>query len=268
MSRRPVSDDPWSRRHLLRALAAVIAVAVLGLFGAGYAVYAAVRGPAAAGETEERSRADSLPPGTARRDAVAAAPMLAVPPAASRGGTPTPDAGPAMVIPAPSEAGAMEVPTGFPRTPEGAVAQLAAIEAVVLQSMSVQTAAGVYHAWSTPGAPPVEEWPLVKSVQAFLSSRAGTATGAGGPLVVTTPAAAQIKGSDGPDWVLACVLMDVRAQVATTARIAYGHCERMQWVSDRWVIAAGANPSRAPSTWPGTDLARKAGWIPWSGPDQ
>ena len=54
--------------------------------------------------------------------------------------------------------------------------------------------------------------------------------------------AAQVKGSDGPDWVLACVLMDVQAQVASTGRIAYGHCERMQWDEARWVIGAGTAP--------------------------
>jgi len=49
----------------------------------------------------------------------------------------------------------------------------------------------------------------------------------------------------------------------TSARIAFGHCERMQWQDTRWVIAAGAAPARAPSTWPGTDLAAEAGWRTW-----
>ena len=58
-------------------------------------------------------------------------------------------------------------------------------------------------------------------------------------------------------------LLDVKAQISTQARIAYGHCERMQWTDQdggRWVIGDGPAPARAPSTWPGTDLAGQAGW--------
>jgi len=41
-----------------------------------------------------------------------------------------------------------------------------------------------------------------------------------------TPAAIQIKGTDGPDWVAACVLLDVRATLRAEARMGYGTCER------------------------------------------
>jgi hypothetical protein len=59
---------------------------------------------------------------------------------------------------------------------------------------------------------------------------------------------------------VACVLLDVTVTVATEARAAYGHCERLQWADYRWVIAPGEAPASAPSTWPGTDLATAAGW--------
>ena len=78
-----------------------------------------------------------------------------------------------------------------------------------------------------------------------------------------TPVAAQIKGSDGRDWVLACVLLRLAAVAASSASVAYGHCEPMQWHHDRWQVAPGARPAPAPSTWPGTDLARRAGWRTW-----
>jgi len=83
-------------------------------------------------------------------------------------------------------------------------------------------------------------------------------------LVSATPVAAQIKGSDGPDWVLGCVLLDVHATIVTDARIGYGHCERLQWAGDRWLIASGASPAAAPSTWPGSDLSIRAGWRTWT----
>jgi len=104
--------------------------------------------------------------------------------------------------------------------------------------------------------------------------------------VTVTPVAGMVKGVDGDDWVLACVLLDVQAVITTDARIAYGHCERMQWTDGtarksaddtggagnaggpeagggRWMIAPGPSPAPAPSTWPGTDLAIKAGWRTW-----
>ena len=82
-------------------------------------------------------------------------------------------------------------------------------------------------------------------------------------VVAVRPVAAQVKGVDGPDWTLACVLLDVEATIATRARIGYGHCERMQWTGEAWRIAAGAAPARAPSTWPGSPAAARAGWRTW-----
>ena len=87
-------------------------------------------------------------------------------------------------------------------------------------------------------------------------------------MVTATPVAGQVKGTDGPDWALACVLLDVRATITASARIGYGHCERMQWQQrdgqdGRWMIAPGAQPARAPSTWPGSEVAIEAGWATW-----
>src|SRR5699024_1375301 len=82
--------------------------------------------------------------------------------------------------------------------------------------------------------------------------------------VVPTPAAAQVKGTDGDDWVLACVLLDVRASLSHEGRMAYGHCEAMTWQADRWVIDTGVEVAQAPSPWPGTDLANQAGWRTWA----
>lgn len=60
---------------------------------------------------------------------------------------------------------AEDVPTGFPKTPEGAIAQLAAIEATVLQGMSIDRAHAIHAAWSVPGAGPAHSWALVGSIQ-------------------------------------------------------------------------------------------------------
>jgi len=84
-----------------------------------------------------------------------------------------------------------------------------------------------------------------------------------GQVVVTTPVGAMVKGTDGPTWTLACVLVTVRARVKAEARIAYGHCERMTWQTGRWVIGSGLAPARAPGTWPGSEAMVAAGWRSW-----
>ena len=196
---------------------------------------------------------------TSYRDAVAGAPMLDVAPADARGGIPSVAPTDPIDIPAPTTSGPAQVPSGFPHTPAGAIGQLAAIDTTVLTAMDIPVARAVHDAWTLPGAPALEAWVPTAAVRAFR-----TASNTTGPVAVAiTPVAAQVKGRDGPDWVLACVLYRIDAAVTRTATIAYGRCERLQWQHDRWVVAPGPAPASAPSTWPGTDLARAAGWRPW-----
>jgi len=265
MSTAAATADQWGRRRLVRTLVVVAMAALLLLGGLVYAVYSAVASTRTSSliPADVAQAAEQLPPGPGRRDAIAAAPMLAVPPEASRSGTPSARRSPTLTLPPAGRVGPAGVPTGFPKTPEGAIGQLTAIETTVLQSMSIERAHQVHAAWSTPYAVPVEAWELTGNIQAFLASGAGQYADSLHAAVVATPVAAQVKGVDEADWVLACVLLDVKAQISTQARIAYGHCERMQWIDQdggRWVIGDGPAPARAPSTWPGTDLAAQAGW--------
>jgi len=114
-----------------------------------------------------------------------------------------------------------------------------------------------------PGGVGITGWEMTRNVQSFLQTAEMGQQKDLTTTVVVTPAAAQIKGTDGPDWTLACVLLDVRATITTDARIGYGYCERMQWHEGRWMIAPGAPPVRAPSTWPGSELSTAAGWRTW-----
>lgn len=260
----------WERRTLLRLLAGIVTVGLVLIGGLGYALYLALTTPSLGNagdegrtETDLAAQIATLPVGPERRDAIAAAPMLTVPPEASRSGTPSSQAVSGLVIPPAGQSGPVGIATGFPQTPQGAIGQLAAISVSVLHHMSIEHTREVYAAWSEPKAQPVGDWELMASVQAFHSSAAGTAATSLTPVITAAPVAAQVKGTDGQDWTLACVLLDVQARAVTSARIAFGHCERMQWQDTRWVIAAGAAPARAPSTWPGTDLAAEAGWRTW-----
>jgi hypothetical protein len=255
--------EGWGRRRLLASVAGVVVVALGVLVGLGYAVRGVIASTSATLDETVVAGTD-LPSGQARRDAIAAAPMLDATSQDARGGTPAASPAPPIVVPAASRLGPAEVPTGFPHTSEGAVGQLAAIATTVLQAMSIERTRDVYARWSSPGTPAVEGWTLMAAVQGFLGSDAGPYVDRPGTSVVTVPAAAQVKGSDGDDWLVACVLLDVTVTVATQARAAYGYCERLEWDDDRWIVAPGAAPAQAPSTWPGTDLAAAAGWRTWT----
>lgn len=262
----------WGRPRLLAILAAGVAAALLFVAGLGLALVYGLRGTESASPASTApGKVDSTGSGQAHRDLVAAQPMLQVAPEDARAGVPAAVAGPTIEIPSATGVGPVQVPTGFPRTAQGAVGQLAAIETTVLQGMSIPQANQAYAQWALPGGVGVAGWALTKNVQNFLAS-AGQGQSKDPTVAVTaTPAAGQVKGTDGAEWVLACVLLDVRATITAEARIAYGYCERMQWHaattdaggSGRWMIAPGPPAAPAPSTWPGTDIAFEAGWRTW-----
>ena len=255
----------WTRWRLLTMLGAAATTALALLVGlvlaVGYALSPATAQQAAAIPGSPTASVH----GQAYRDRVAAAPMFTVPADAAS----TPEiatvVGPAMTVPAATTAGPAGVASGFPHTPEGAVAQLAAIEVTVVDAMSIPVSHQVYDAWAMPGGVGAANWAMTGHVSSFLTAAGGSGSAKDGSVLVSaTPVAAQIKGSDGPDWVLGCVLLDVHATIVTDARIGYGYCERLQWAGDRWMIAPGAPPAAAPSTWPGSDLSIRAGWRTWT----
>jgi hypothetical protein len=263
------ADEAWGRIRLLLVLGAavlVVVVLVAGLVLAGtYAVSGAHQD---GGSRSPQSIGEKRPAAPTGRDAIAAAPMLQVDRQAVLPTAPAAAAGPTMRIPSSTGVGRAGIAAGFPRTPEGAVGQLAAIGSAVLQGMSLTYTNDVYQQWSMPGGVGVAEWPMTRNVQAFLDgARMGQETDRA-ISVVAIPAAGQVKGVDGPDWAVVCVLFEVRATITVEAQIGYGYCERMQWQNRRWMIAPGVSPAQAPSTWPGSELSIRAGWRTWVDPVQ
>jgi hypothetical protein len=197
----------------------------------------------------------------AAQDALAGRPMPAVPESASR---PAPvsdrDPGPPIVLPGATVTGPAGVPTGFPHTSEGALAQLAAIDQTALQSGSLSGARAVIAAWALPGGPTTTSWSGVRAMRSLLN--AAGLSGGGSPrlAVVLTPLMGQIKGDVGPDFVVPCVDFELDVTLQQTARVAAADCQRMVSQGDRWMIGPGAEPARPPSVWPDTDLAIDVGY--------
>ena len=198
---------------------------------------------------------------TAVQDELANRPMASVSPAAARPQplAAAPPAGGAIVVPGASDPAA-GLPRGFPRTPQGAVAQLAAIDAAAFRDVNPATVADVHHRATRPGAVPLSQWSPNVGVTAILRA-VGQPDGATVLTSTWTLTHAQVKGVlDRGDFVLACVLGELDATYHSTARAGVGDCQRMLWADGHWWIGPGAQPAFAPSTWPGSADCVAAGW--------
>lgn len=261
---RSAEATPWSRTRLLAMLGGLVLSVVLTLMGGGLAIWHATAG------AQPAAVATNHPPtvpmdGRPSRDEIAAAAMPSVEPQAAFHPDPATVPGGSIVVPQPTVLdGPAAVPTGFPHTFEGAVGQWAAIVQTVLESMSLPRTLEIHTAWVQPGGPGSAQWTLTRNVTSFL-----TAARQGGDekdlttIVAATPAAGLVKGGDGPDWTVVCVLLDVQAWIKTESRMGYGLCSRMEWADGRWQVAPGAEPAPAPSAWPGSNAAVAAGWLAW-----
>ena len=275
-------DQPvvWGREKLLAVLAA--GVVVVALLGAGLvlAVVGALRpaqdsparsiaGTTVAGRPQPAivpggpGSGATVPGGSAERgslDELAARPMPSVPESASHPmRVSLTDPGEPIVLPTADSSGPAGVPAGFPRTPEGALAQLAAIDSAALGSASLPGVRAVIAGWALSGGPTPASWSGVRAMAGLLDA-AGTSGGSGSLAVVATPAMGLIKGTVGTGAVVACVDFQVDVTMNSTARGALADCQRMVWNDDRWMIGPGAEPADPPSVWPSTDLARQVGY--------
>jgi hypothetical protein len=253
----------WSRRRLLVLLAAGVVLLVGLAVGLAATVLPVLRGQtptAAAGPgLQGPSPAAAGGGGQGRRDAIAAAPMRPSTPTEGRPGRPAASPPPVVLVPPATTTDALGVPTGFPRTAAGALGQLGALGSSVLGRASVDDAHAVYRAWARPGGVGAARWRLARDVATFLDAAGPQA------VLLARPVAAQVKGVDGPDWLVGCVLLELSAPTVPgrSAQVAYGYCERLTWDRDRWVIGPGAAPAEPPHTWPGTQAAAQAGWRTW-----
>lgn len=247
--------EKWTQRRLLALLIAVGLIGVLLLMGLGLAVH---RTLTAGGEHmgTAHNPAKTWDP----RDELAARPL---PPADAYAWHPgqlsTARSG-VLTLPTARHLGEAGVATGFPKTPEGALAQLIAIDQAALQSASIPAAQAVIEAWAVEGGPTPENWSGVRAVADLLQAAGLPMSGSPTLTVSASPEMGLIKGTIGSEYVVPCVNFAVTATLAETAQVAAADCQRMQWTDGRWMVGAGTEPAQPPAVWPGTDAAHKVGY--------
>jgi hypothetical protein len=257
----------WSRRRLQTLLIGGVVLALALIAGAVWRTVGLLTdqnaSPTSRHETGHEGSAVSAEDELAARSLPTAGLDDARPGELSTGTTGT------IELPAAGRIGPAGVLTGFPHTPEGALAQLAAIDQVALASASVPRAQEVIEQWAVEGGPTTESWSGVKAVAGFLSG-AGARSGAseGNGLVVNViPSMGFIKGTVGDDYVVPCLDMVLEVTTTTGAggepiRIAAADCQRMTWDStdECWLIGPGVEPAEAPALWPGTQASYDVGY--------
>ena len=308
----------WSRHKLFAMLTGVAAMVVLLVAGLVLAVVHAVRpggNPAGSpagkphgavgtgtvqsvsgdGVDQQTGQPDSPADSPARRNQLARRPLPAVPESASHpSAVSLADPGAQWLLPAATRTGPAGVPTGFAQTPQGAMAQLAAIDTAALSSASLAGARAVITGWAAPGGPTTSSWSVIRAIAALLSET-DLSGGTHQLAVLPTPLMGLIKGSlsanpagtvgsggsggsGQPVFVVTCVDFELDVTVISTARGAAADCQRMVWTTDsrdtadtggtggaggaggRWLIGPGPEPAAGPSVWPDTDLAITVGY--------
>lgn len=248
-------DTEWTRRRLQILLGAVAVVVLAMAAGGVWSVVSMLTGSPAGdgtGSDSTQSAQDQL----ADKQLPDAPLEAAQPGSLSSGETGT------LEVPAPMEVGEVGVATGFPHTPEGALAQLAAIDTTALTSASVRVAQEVITAWAAPGGPTAESWSGVQGLAALLES-AGMSSEAQNTITIgAEPKMGFIKGTVGDDFVIPCIDFIITATTASgqSQQVAAADCQRMVWQDGRWVIGEGEEPAPAPSLWPGSQASFDAGY--------
>jgi len=248
-------DIEWSRLKLQILLGAAAVVVFAMVAGGVWSVVSMLTGTSsgdATGSDSAQSAQDQL----ADKQLPDAPLEAAQPGSLSSGETGT------LEIPAPMEVGEVGVATGFPHTPEGALAQLAAIDTAALTSASVRVAQDVIAKWAAPGGPTTESWSGVQAVAALLES-AGMSSDAQNTITIgAEPKMGFIKGTVGDHFVIPCIDFIITATTAAgqPQQVAVADCQRMVWQEGRWVIGPGEEPAPAPSLWPGSQASFDAGY--------
>jgi hypothetical protein len=267
-----------ARRRARRSLGGLALTAVLVLAALGAAAWFALHGqlPAPTPNPTQAPPPAAAPPDSAGWDlaaekALATRPMLALPEIASAPQTlaQRPAASSLHLPPATGDIG--DVPAGFPHTPEGAAAALAALTTQGLRDADPHTYIQAYQTMAAPGAPPGDQARLTRLLADIRSSAGLAPTGPRAGLTMSwQPEQALIKGVlDGGRYVVACVLgqftADYQGRLVT---YGVGDCQALRWTATdpssgapgQWLISPGPAAATAPDAWPGSQDSVNAGY--------
>lgn len=275
----------WSRRKLQVLLGVIVAVVLTLAAGAVWSVTNVLtRGSL----TSEKPST----PGTSQQspqDQLASKPLPTTRLEAAQPGSLSSAQTGTLRVPAPMAVGPAGVASGFPHTPQGALAQLAAIDTAALTSASVRLTQEVISNWAAPGGPTARNWSGVRAVAGLLESAGLPSDASGAIRVDAEPEMGFIKGTVGEDFAVPCIDFIVTATTTATTtatdgrshQVAVADCQRMVWQSNdtddtapegapggvtggaaggRWVIGPGDEPAGAPSVWPGSQESFDAGY--------
>jgi len=260
-------------RRSLTGIAAAILILVLGLTAVGW--FALRDRPQTINESPSPAPPDTST-GSGGWDltaeaALATRPMLALPEQASAPQPLAPRPATAgLTLPAPTGEIA-GIPAGFPNTPEGAIAALAAMTTQGLRGADPQTYIHAYQALSAPGAPPADQARLTRLLSDIRSSAGIPPRGAVAGLTMGWHAVqAQIKGTtDDGRFAVVCVLGEFSADYqGRLAAYGVGDCQAMRWITTdpatgangQWLISPGPAAASAPDAWPGSQDSVNAGY--------
>lgn len=270
----PTEAKPWERGKLVAVLGVALAACLLAVLGLGLAVYYTLNpghhsAAAAPGDangdgpvTQSPRPTSTADPGTQQyaEDTLANKAMPTVDLSAAQPAAVSTRNPGTLIVPKATTTGAAGVPTGFPHTPAGALAQMAAIDQTAMQSGTLSGVRVVIGQWSSPGGPNQQSWSGDAAMADFLSSAGLSGAGSAQLAMVVTPVMGLVKGTVGPDFVVPCVDFQFDVTLNSTQHVAEADCERMVWQGDRWVIGPGAEPADPPSVWADTETAIAVGY--------
>ncbi|HEY1973823.1 MAG TPA: hypothetical protein VGH89_38140 [Pseudonocardia sp.] len=181
-----------------------------------------------------------------------------------------PSGQPPMRLPAPASAGGW-IAGGFPDTPQGAVAQLAALTSQGLRGGDPEVYQRAYDRLAAPGAPSSASAAITAQLVQMRATAHLAPTGPVADLALSfTTTHAQIKGVlDGGRYAVVCVLGELSTtyQDRPISTLGVGDCQAMRWLADStsptgggWRISPGAAAAASPNAWPGSQDAINAGF--------
>jgi hypothetical protein len=202
---------------------------------------------------------------SAAENALASRPMLWLPAEAAQPQTLTTiTARPPITLPTATQTSGEWIPTGFPDTPAGALAQLVALDETTLSGGDPQVYARGYHQLSLPGAPDPGSTGLYSLLTSFRAHAGLANTGSVAGLTVSYQIVeGQIKGTtDNGKYGVACALGEFSANYqGQVVSAGVGDCQAMRWTGSAWRIAPGALAAAASCAWPGSAPAVDAGYV-------